>query len=353
MANKDQVKMLRQGAKVWNAWRKNNSEAIIDLTDANLRYADIKDVYLREANLAGAYLRLADLSNADLGSAMLTYADLSNSTLQYADLSNADLDGANLSNADLSDANLSGTDLRHANFSNAKLSNTNFGNSVIGWSIFADNDLGSVKGLETVTHRGPSEISISTMYRSGGSLKENFLRDAGVPDDFITFVPSLFGVKEAIQFYSCFISYSTTDEEFSRRLHSRMRAENLRVWFAPEDIKGGEKLNDQIERAIQMYDRLLLVLSANSMQSNWVTTEILNARRVEAKQNRRKLFPIRLVDFDTIKNWKCFDADTGKDVAVEVREYFIPDFSKWKDYDSFERAFDKLLRDLRAQEDNS
>jgi hypothetical protein len=37
-----------------------------------------------------------------------------------------------------------------------------------------------------------------------------------------------------------------------------MRAEQLRVWFAPEDIKGGEKLHEQIERAIQLHDRLLL-----------------------------------------------------------------------------------------------
>ena len=46
----------------------------------------------------------------------------------------------------------------------------------------------------------------------------------------------------------------------------------------------------------------------------------------------------------------CFDADSGKDLAAEVREYYIPDFSNWKDHDSFESEFDKLLRDLRATE---
>ena len=48
--------------------------------------------------------------------------------------------------------------------------------------------------------------------------------------------------------------------------------------------------------------------------------------------------------------WKCFDADSGKDLAVEVREYFIPDFSDWKVHDAFEKAFDTLLRDLKAEE---
>ncbi len=46
----------------------------------------------------------------------------------------------------------------------------------------------------------------------------------------------------------------------------------------------------------------------------------------------------------TLKAWTCFDADTGKDLAAEVREYFIPDFSNWKDHDSFEAAFAKLLK---------
>jgi hypothetical protein len=50
--------------------------------------------------------------------------------------------------------------------------------------------------------------------------------------------------------------------------------------------------------------------------------------------------------------WRCFDADSGRDLAIEVREYFIPDFSNWKNHDSFEAAFDKLLRDLRAEEES-
>jgi hypothetical protein len=85
------------------------------------------------------------------------------------------------------------------------------------------------------------------------------------------------------------------------------------------------------------------------MKSEWVMTEIRKARKAETREKRRKLFPIRLVDFETIKDWECFDADHGKDLAVEVREYFIPDFSNWKEHDSFEAAFSRLLRDLKAE----
>jgi hypothetical protein len=51
--------------------------------------------------------------------------------------------------------------------------------------------------------------------------------------------------------------------------------------------------------------------------------------------------------------WKCFDADAGKDSAREIREYFVPDFSNWKDHDSYQKAFQRLVRDLKAEGETS
>ncbi len=199
-------------------------------------------------------------------------------------------------------------------------------------------------------HQGPSTIGIDTLYQSGGKIPEAFLRGCGVPDSLIEYIPSLIGAMEPIQFYSCFISYSTKDGDFAQRLYSRMRDHHLRVWYAPEDMKGGAKIHEQIDQAIRVYDKLVLILSKHSIQSEWVTTEIRKARGAELRDKRRKLFPIRLVDFDTLREWECFDADTGKDLAVEVREYFIPDFIRWKDHDAFEHAFTRFLKDLQAVE---
>ena len=123
----------------------------------------------------------------------------------------------------------------------------------------------------------------------------------------------------------------------------------MRCWFAPKDVKGGQKLHEQIDLAIRLHDKLLLILSEESMRSEWVKTEIYRARQNGIKQKRRKLFPISLVDFSVIREWTAFDADVGKDMAREVREYFIPDFSNWKDHDSYQKAFDRLLRDLKSQ----
>ncbi len=252
--------------------------------------------------------------------------------------------GANLTDATLEDSFVSGAD-----FSSALLLSTNFSRARIVNTRFCDVDLAAAIGLETVRHLGPSSIGLDTLYKSQGRIPDMFLRNAGAPEEIID-IARCIRVGPPIQWHSCFISYSTKDQEFARRLHSRLRQANMRVWFAPEDIKGGEKLHEQLFRAIQIHDKLLLVLSPRSIQSNWVMTEIRKAREVEKREKRRKLFPIRLMDFDALRAWECLDADTGKDLAVEVREYFIPDFSAWRDHAAFEEAFKRLQQDLKAGE---
>ena len=96
----------------------------------------------------------------------------------------------------------------------------------------------------------------------------------------------------------------------------------------------------------------LLVLSSESMNSEWVKTEIRKARKAEIKEKGRKLFPIRLVDFETIEGLGAASTPIAvKDLGDrDCAKFFIPDFSNWKDHDAFESAFARLLRDLKAEE---
>jgi hypothetical protein len=168
-----------------------------------------------------------------------------------------------------------------------------------------------------------------------------------VPDVLIEYLPSLSGTP--IEFYSLFISYSAHDQEFAERLHADLQAKGVRCWFAPHDLQGGKKLHEQIDQAIRLHEKLLLILSSASMQSAWVDTEISKARRRELKEKKQVLFPISLCAYEELRDWERFDADTGKDSAREIREYFIPDFSNWKDHDAYKTAFDRLLHDLKAE----
>jgi uncharacterized protein YjbI with pentapeptide repeats len=346
MANPEHLEILEQGVRAWNQWRSEHPEIKPDFS--NHSFNSERGMY---ADFEGPKLVGADFSEADFTSADLRGADFSAANLHAANLTGAMLIYANFCMARLDRAIFRSAFLGGATFMDANLNGADFSEASVWATTFVRNDLSSVIGLETVHHGGPSSIGIDTLYYSCGKIPEAFLLGCGVPEQFIVLIPSLIGALQPFQYHSCFISYSTKDEEFAKRLHSQLRQAKVRVWFAPEDIKGGVKLYDQIERAIQFHDRLLIVLSENSLQSEWVMTEIRKAQEVEKRENRRKLFPIRLADFGQIRQWSCFDAASGKDLAVEVREYFIPDFSNWKDHDSFEKAFERLLRDLREAED--
>jgi hypothetical protein len=55
--------------------------------------------------------------------------------------------------------------------------------------------------------------------------------------------------------------------------------------------------------------------------------------------------------FEGIREWSCPDPDTSKDTPREIREYFIPDFSNWKDERRYEVALQRLLGGLNADGD--
>ncbi len=314
---------------------------------ANLAHTNLSSVNLCEAHLVGSFLSeikliKADLSDTNLRGANFFRSNLSNASLVRAYLINAKLYESNLSNADLTDA-----DLRDAILNATNLENARFFNAAFGMTTFADVDLSQVKGLKSFRHKGPSTIGIDTLYKSGGNIPVEFLEGCGVPESMITFAKSLVG--QTIEYYSCFISYSSKDQEFCDQLYQRMKTENLRVWYAPEDMKGGERIYTQIDEAIGLFDKLIIVLSEASLNSNWVRVEIQRALKRERTEGRRVLFPIMLVDYGVLRNWELVTSD-GTDLAEEIREYFIPDFSGWKDYDQFTAAFKRLVDDLRKSE---
>jgi len=345
MANLIHLMRIKQGVVGWNAWREKNPTLQPNLRKAGLRRFDLSGADLSEANLRRADFKDGFLSGANLRGADLKEANLTGVRLISANFSGADLTEASLSGADLKAANLSEAILRSANFNGANLKEANLSKASLDGIILADTVLTDVKGLDVCIHRGPSTIDHRTLIKSG-QLPLQFLRGCGLPDTLIDYLPSL--LNEPLQFYSCFISYSTRDQEFAERLHADLQNKGVRCWFAPHDIQGGKKIHEQIDQAIHVYDKLLLVLSEHSINSPWVEVEIRKARKREVQEKRRMLFPVGLVDYAVVEKWECFDADTKKDLATEIREYFIPDFSHWKDHDAYQKAFDRLLRDLKA-----
>jgi hypothetical protein len=234
-------------------------------------------------------------------------------------------------------------DLTIANLCEALLDNSDLTGAGVGFTVFADNDLSTVKGLETVEHDGPSIIGIDTIYKSKGNIPEAFLRGAGVPEDFITYMPSLVG--KAIDFYSCFISYSSKDDDFAQRLYADLQAKNVRCWKFDESAKWGEPVWGEIDTAIRHYDKLVVICSEHSLESPPVIREIERALQKEDRDRKNVLFPIRIDDY-LFDEW---DHPRKADVVSKV----IGDFRGVNDLATYSKAFPRFLDALNRPQQAS
>lgn len=327
MANSEHKRIVSQGVNAINTWREQNPGTNFDLAAARIGAIQIPFAPLADT----------DLSDADLGGITLTGADLSRANLIGANLRGANLTGAKLHQADLSGANLLG----------AILDKTDFSNATCAWTSFGNIDLSTAIGLRLIKHNAPSSLGLDSIYRSKVQLPQEFLHGCGVPFGFAKALRELIRKADPTSFHSCFISYSAVDEDFVRRLWARMVQEGLRVWFAPESMMGGRKIDTEIRKAISHYDKILLVLSAASIESDWVRNELLDALTLEANENVEKLFPIRLVDLETIKKWRLIHS-SGKNLSEQVLQYHILDFVGCDDDETFNKAFERLLASLQT-----
>jgi len=417
------VKLLTEkGVGAWNEWRSANRQIrpdleAVNLNNAKLKQANFRDASLRHANLTGAdltgaHLSWADLSGADLNAACfyhatLINADLRGTNLRHAnlrgadfngaslstcDLTEADLSGANLDRADLSrailtkanitsvflenaslnsaklsQANLSSSNLNGADFTGSDLMDTDFSYCTMGKTQLGNLDLRCTKGLETVRHVTPSTIGLDTIYRSNGKIPQIFLRGAGIAEVFIAYMESLVANASPMRFYSCFISYSHADKAFAKRLYDVLQKKGIRCWLDEHQLLPGDDFYQELDRAIRLWDKMLLCCSENSLQSWWVDHEIGMAFEKEQQlmagrgliKERRELMNASRLQKDNVKvhvlvplnldNF-LFSDKWQSGYQAQVRRRLAADFTDSTDTTKFDLQVERLIRALRADE---
>jgi len=356
MANEEHVDRLKsQSREEWNRWVQHYA-GIIDIRNADLSDTDLKGVILNRALLSGAKFSGADLKHAILHGANLRDADLSGAVLEDALLTASNFRGAILHStiltySDLSDTTLSGADLTYAklffaNLTRATVDGATLDRAEMANTTIGDVDLSQANGLESVKHLGPSTIGIDTIFKSKGKIPEAFLRGAGVPENLITYIPSLVG--NAIEFYSCFISYSHADVAFARRLHDTLQGRGIRCWLDERQLLPGHNIYDEIDRGIKLWDKVLLCCSKASLSSWWVDNEVDKAFTKEQslwKERGEKVLSLIPLNLDGA----LFDWQDGK--ANAVRQRLAADFTSWESSNTkFEHGVESLVKALRAHD---
>lgn len=135
--------------------------------------------------------------------------------------------------------------------------------------------------------------------------------------------------EEISKMPSIFLSHNSKDKFFVRELADRLSKMGVKVWLDEAEIKVGDSLTEKIGKAIEEMDFVGVVLSKNSINSQWVQKELQIALQEEFRKNRVVVLPL----------------------LIEPVE--LPPFLKDKLYadfttpEKFKESFPKLLKALK------
>jgi hypothetical protein len=83
-----------------------------------------------------------------------------------------------------------------------------------------------------------------------------------------------------------FLSHSSKDRDFVVRLARVLKGHKIRYWYSTAHIVGAKQWHDEIGRALGRCDWFLIVLTPDSVRSQWVKRELLFALN-EGRYNER------------------------------------------------------------------
>lgn len=336
MRSKDNVQALAAVAALREQGALTDGALIeASLYGANLRGADLRDANLQGATLSGVDLREADLRGADLSGADLIDAKLSGANLRHATLIGVDLIASSLRSADLRDADFSGaalgaTDLSFVNFHATNLTDTSLNSAKCRHTVFVDVDLSRTRDLETVRHLGPSEVSFSTIYRSGGHIPDVFLRGCGLPEQLLQELSNLLA-DMPLHNYLCF---SPQDKDFALRLHDALQARGIRCWLDERRRIPDLDTYEAVPREARLRQRVIACYS--SAADHWINAELDAAAEKEQARGQDGI-PMLIA--------------VGLDDSMKPERLTAHDMVDFTDQDQFEAGVDRLVNYLKAPTD--
>jgi len=128
-----------------------------------------------------------------------------------------------------------------------------------------------------------------------------------------------------------FLSHSSKDKAFTRKLASRLGEYNIKFWLDEAEINIGDSLMLRISSAIEETDYIAVILSHESVNSHWVQVELQIAMNRELSDNQVRVLPI-LIE-------KC-------EIPIFLRDKLYADFTDPK---SFNAPFAQILRALGVE----
>ncbi len=104
-----------------------------------------------------------------------------------------------------------------------------------------------------------------------------------------------------------FISHASADDDFVKELRLALEGQGLTVWVDSRNLLPGQRLEPEIEQAIETARHVIVVLSKETVNSAWVRKEVQKAQEVEQrrKDDGYRVIPLLLEGLQTsaLGNW--------------------------------------------------
>lgn len=320
----------RSRYKINGVQQKRHENSVLDFTNSTLtgHFVDFDFGYI---DFSGATFINCSFTNCKFSD-----SDVGHTKIQNSKFTNCYLGHCSFFRACFYKTKIINCYFGHTTLSEARIENTTIKESIFHNTIFYRTEFIGVKGLETSKYEGMNLFDTFSI-PEWKNLPLNFVRGLGVPEFIINILNN--PDKNAINFFSCFISYASTDYQFANKLYADLQSIGIRCWFAPEHLNIGDKIRRKIDESINIYDKLLIILSESSVNSHWVEHEVEAALEKEIERREAVLFPIRLDD--------CIQNIRQGWAAKIKRERNIGDFSNYKNESEYKRAFKKLVESLK------
>ncbi len=138
-----------------------------------------------------------------------------------------------------------------------------------------------------------------------------------------------------------FPSYSRNDSAFVEKLYDDLLNAGVNTWLDLKQMVPGARILDTIIKAVGEQEKLILVCSSSSIESEWVEDELMQAFSSERETRLDVVIPIRIDD-------SILHSDEPWTHKLKNSRY-IGDFSKWNDASFYAKSLRALLEALQRR----
>lgn len=142
-----------------------------------------------------------------------------------------------------------------------------------------------------------------------------------------------------------FISHSSQDKRFVRKLKSDLNENGISTFVDEDSLEFGDSLKERLEVALDESSHFIIILSTHATESNWVKFELNEAIKLFDSKTVKKIIPIKYRTCEIPEEIsKLLYADLSQEI-VEIDSEQVKFLS-----DGYGKFFLKLIKTIRSSD---